>query len=219
MQKRQAQTKPAFPIQSDPGANANLSITTDRLENIQYIKPVYATSAKKGSTMMLAAIGLLPITVGGETLRIKTYVSPDADGNLISPPNAIHKQYADQFTGWVMIANHDKTSGRIQMCSRNGHQDFNMNITLHSNLWWHPLHDPDEESSQTSTPASNNIWLSSLSTAALYKLWHQRTLHHSGSKVLQSLHKHANGVLQLRETAFTYAHPVWPQNVLLDAKM
>lgn len=194
-------TQPAaFPFQSDPGANANLSITTDGIKNIQYIKPFYATSAKKGSTMMLTAIGMLPITVGNESLRIKTYVSPDADGNLISP-NAICKQYTDRCAGWVMYANHDKTTGRIQMRSRTSENDFNMNVVLANNLWWHPLDEnPDDQPHQAHTP-SRNIRLNSLSTAALYELWHQHTLH-AGNKVLQDLHKHVIGVPKLRGNCF-----------------
>ena len=43
-----------------------------------------------------------------ETIYIKMYVSPDADGYLISP-NAICKEHSDRFVRWVMYANHDST--------------------------------------------------------------------------------------------------------------
>ena len=66
-----------------------------------------------------------------------------------------------------------------------------------NDLWFHDIN--------SIVPPSNSIvkraTIHKLSNAAKYELWHQ-SLGHPGSKTMESIHQHANGVPQLKGNPF-----------------
>ena len=197
-------TTPTTMIQSDTGANACITADLTILRDVQWVKPVGCESAKKGATLEIQAIG--KYLIRGTSLSVNMYYCPDAHNTIISP-TAIVRQHRSRFVGYQKYVNVDRNRGHITIIARDN--EDSVNIPLHGNndLWFHakshtiPLDptmpsDESDHSDMVCQPCVNR-----LSDAAQYELWHQR-LAHTGTKVMEMLHKDADGVPKLRGNAF-----------------
>ena len=191
-------------IQCDHGANANITANLSALENFQAITPTSVASADKDSNLIVSGIGQLPIIVDQQVYKVNCYYSPSADGTLFSP-NAFCHQFNATFFGYHIYSNMDNSKGETVILGREGINDLVLPTVKSNNLWFltpdhHPLCQPviheDDNSTDATCPRVNR-----LSNAAKWELWHQRT-GHSGSSVLECLHKHAKGVPSLQGNSF-----------------
>ena len=73
-------------IQSDHGANANITDNLAALIDVHHIEPTGVASADKGSQLTVTAIGKLPLqTAEGSIFHVLCYYSANADGTLLFP--------------------------------------------------------------------------------------------------------------------------------------
>ena len=70
-------------IQSDTGANANITSDITVPDDVQWVQPVNCDSAKKGATISIQAIG--KYLIRRTTITINMYYSPDVTGTILSP--------------------------------------------------------------------------------------------------------------------------------------
>ena len=185
-----------IPAQNDSGTNRIVTDDINLLQNITVIDPLPMGGCNKtdDAAITCTAIGDIHIyPTDGVPLTFKAYYSKDVDGTIISP-TAMVRQHATKYHGWIKYADCDSNKGTLKLLGRNEHPTKIFNIYSTNDLWYHSLHTlmPDEEDTAKLRP---------LSVAAKYELWHQRTAH-AGSNVLDQLHKHAQGVPQLRGNAF-----------------
>ena len=191
-------------IQSDHGANANITDNLNALSNIQWITPTNVQSADKDSSMTVSAVGELALRADdGNVYMVNCYYSEKADGTLLSP-TAFCRQFNWAYYGYHIYSNMDDRLGEVVFLGREGVPDLVMTTEKMNDLWYHtadcnplcrPLHTDD------ATDATEHFRVNKLSDAAKWELWHQR-LGHCGTKVLQDLHKHAIGVPKLKGNAF-----------------
>ena len=184
-------------IQSDTGANANITPDLSLLEDIQWIEPVQCKSAKRDAQIEVQAIG--KYTIRGTPLRINMYFCPEADNTIISP-TAIVRQNANQFVGYQKLLRLDKNSGHIRLIPREGHSEIQIPIYTDNDLCYHrhthTFIEPEKWGGAPTCPTINR-----LSDAAKWELWHQRLVH-PGTRVMEQQHQCSDGVPPLRGNAF-----------------
>ena len=187
-------------IQSDTGANANITSDLSILTDVQWVEPVKCESAKKGAEIDIRAIG--KYTIRGTTLTVNVYYCPDAHGTIISP-TAIVRQHSSQFIGYQKFVNVDKSQGEITLISREG-ENVQIPLVGTNDLWYHTINHQsplEEQMKYLTSQMTKGVTINRLSDAAQWELWHQR-LAHPGTNVLQATHKHADGVPKLHGNAF-----------------
>jgi deoxyuridine 5'-triphosphate nucleotidohydrolase len=185
-----------LPGQNDSGANRIVTDNMNNLTNIKIIDPLPMGGCNKNdeAAITCTAIGTMYISTSeGEHIPFKAYYSSNVDGTIISP-TAMVKQHITTHNAWVKYANCDSNKGTLKLIGRDATDTKIFNIFSANDLWYHH---------QESIITQNNEQpiLRPLSTAAKYEIWHQRTAH-AGASTLESLHKHAIGVPQLRGNAF-----------------
>ena len=184
-------------VQSDTGANANITSDLSILEDIKWVEPVFCKSAKKGASIEVHAIG--KYSIRGTPLKINMYYCPDADNTIVSP-TAIVRQNISQFIGYQKYLRIDKSVGHIRLIAREGHQDIHIPIYAVNDLCCHhhshTIADPTKWQDGPGTPTVNR-----LSDAAKWELWHQRLVH-PGTRVMEQHYLCSDGVPQLRRNAF-----------------
>ena len=121
-------------VQSDTGANANITSDLSILEDIKWVEPVFCKSAKKGASIEVHAIG--KYSIRGTPLKINMYYCPDADNTIVSP-TAIVRQNISQFIGYQKYLRIDKSVGHIRLIAREGHQDIHIPIYAVNDLCCH----------------------------------------------------------------------------------
>ena len=131
-------------LQSDTGANANITSDLSILQDIQWIRPIECESAKKNANIEIRAIG--KYTIRGTTIQINMYYCPEAHGTIISP-NAVVRQHIKLFTGYQKHVNMDNDIGTITILSREGYDKVVIPIWGQNDLWYHTLshHMPTSE--------------------------------------------------------------------------
>ena len=122
-------------IQSDAGANANITSDLSILTDVQWVEPVKCESAKKGAEIAIQAIGKYKIR--GTTLTVNVYYCPDAHGTIISPTTIVC-QHSLQFIGYQKFVNMDKSQGEITLISREG-KNVRIPLVGTNGLWYHTL--------------------------------------------------------------------------------
>ena len=204
-------------IQSDHGANANITSNLAALENVQWIEPTSVESADKASSLKVTAIGELPILASdGNVYKLNCFYSANADGTLLSP-NAFSRQFSAAYYGYHIYSDMDMGTGDIVFLGREDIDDLVFTTVKENDLWFHtadihplckPLHLDNATASYCTSNAqdaasdfASDIRVNRLSNAAKWELWHQR-LGHVGASVLEELHKHADGVPKLHGNAF-----------------
>ena len=189
-------------IQSDHGANANITDNFEALVDVHHIEPTGVASADKGSQLTVTAVGKLPLrTAEGTILHVLCYYSKNADGTLLSP-NAMCAQYRSLFYGYHIYSDMDDKLGEVVLLGREGVDDLVMTTYKSNNLWWHtPDHHPLCRPIVTDETYGDDLRANKLSNAAKWELWHQR-LAHCGTRVLENIHLHAEGVPKLQGNAF-----------------
>ena len=198
-------------VQSDTGANANITSDISILENIQWVQPVQCESAKKGASIEIQAIG--QYTIRGTTLRINMYYCPDTHGTIISP-TAVIQQYSQYYHGYQKYGSIDRQSGNITLIAREGYEDVIIPLVGRNDLWYHQHAHTTQATMNPSFQACPTV--NRLSDGAKWELWHQR-LAHPGTRVMEEEHKHADGVPKLRGNAF-YRCPSCMANKLCTKK-
>jgi deoxyuridine 5'-triphosphate nucleotidohydrolase len=181
------------PAQSDSGANRIVTDDIDQIINAKKITPVNMGGCNKedDAAIVCTAMGTLPIqSTSGEEILVHAYYSAEVDGTIISPTTIV-TQHKHRFSGWTQHSNCDNDSGYIMLLARDGN-DIRMNLTCKNDLWYHTVNSVGKQSTPKITKLGN---------AARYELWHQRTAH-AGQSVLETLHKHADGVPQLHGNSF-----------------
>ena len=121
-------------IQSDTGANANITSDISVLDDVQWVQPVNCDSAKKGATISIQAIG--KYLIRGTTITINMYYSPDVTGTIISP-TAIVRQNTDKFVGYQKYMNLDQDNGYILLVARLDHEDVKIPLYQTNDLCYH----------------------------------------------------------------------------------
>ena len=184
-------------IQSDTGANANITSDLSILEDIKWVEPVLCKSAKKDASIEVKAIG--KYSIRGTPLKINMYYCPDADNTIISP-TAIVRQNIRQFTGYQKYLKIDKSVGHIRLLAREGYHDIHIPIYVANDLCYHQhSHTVPDVTTWQDGPTKPTV--NRLSDAAKWELWHQRLVH-PGTRVMEHQHQCSDGVPQLRGNAF-----------------
>ena len=181
-------------IQSDTGANANITSDITVLNDIQWVQPVTCDSAKKDATITIQAIG--KYLIRGTTITINMYYSPDVSGTIISP-TAIVRQNTDKFIGYQKYMDIDHDNGHILLVAREGSDDVTIPLYQSNDLCYH-CH---SHYAQQTNDSAEGLTINRLSDTAKWELWHQR-LAHPGNRVMEVQHKHADGVPPLKGNAF-----------------
>ena len=181
-------------IQSDSGANANITPHLHLLHNVRWFTPVPIGNAQKDSTLTVEAIGKFPLHTDQGIIFINMYYSPNASNTIISP-TAICSQ-VHGVTGFNQWSDVSTKTGHIQFLysDPDNQQNFRINLLEDNGLWYH------SDAAYIST-SSGEIHVNALSDAAKYELWHQR-LGHCGSWAMTEAHKHCVGVPKLRGNSF-----------------
>ena len=189
-------------LQSDHGANANITDNLHALIDVKYIEPTSVASADKESSLSVTAIGKMPIrAANGDVYDVLCYYSPNSDGTLLSP-NAFCAQFQHLYYGYHIYGDMDKGLGEMVYLGREGIDDLVMTTYRSNNLWWHtPDTHPLCRPLANDQPTGEDLRANKLSNAAKWELWHQR-LGHCGTRVLENLHKHVIGVPKLQGNAF-----------------
>ena len=189
-------------LQSDHGANANITDNLEALVDVKYIEPTDVASADKKSTLSVTAIGKLQLRASnGSIYNVLCYYSPNSDGTLLSP-NAICAQFHRLYYGYHIYGDMDDGLGEVVYLGREGIDDLVMTTYRSNNLWWHtPDTNPLCRPMANDETTSEDLRANKLSNAAKWELWHQR-LGHCGTRVLENLHKHVIGVPKLQGNAF-----------------
>ena len=198
-------------VQSDTGANANITSDITIFENIQWVQPVMCESAKKGASIEIQAIG--QYTIRGTTLRVNMYYCLDAHGTIISP-TAVVQQYSRYYHGYQKFGSIDRQNGNITLIAQDGYDNVEIPLIRRNDLWYHKHSHTCHVSTCSiigTVPTANR-----LSDTAKWELWHQR-LAHPGTRVMEEEHKHADGVPKLRGNAF-YRCPSCMKNKLCTKK-
>ena len=149
-------------VQSDTGANANITSDLSILDNVQWIEPVQCESAKKDASIEVQAIG--KYTIRGTNLRINMYYCPESHGTIISP-TAIVRQHSHLFHGYQKFVHLDRQRGNITLISREGYENIVIPLVWKNDLWYHTITQP--------TPTDNNghpIQVNHLSDVAQWEL-------------------------------------------------
>ena len=200
-------------VQSDTGANANITSDISILDNIQWVQPVLCESAKKGASIEIQAIG--QYTIRGTTLKVNMYFCPDAQGTIISP-TAVVQQYSRYYHGYQKFGSIDKQNGNITLIARDGYDNVSIPLIGKNDLWYHKHSHTSNVPTVCTVTGQQQPTVNRLSDAAKWELWHQR-LAHPGTRVMEEEHKHADGVPQLRGNAF-YRCPSCMANKLCTKK-
>ncbi|GFH58223.1 hypothetical protein CTEN210_14699 [Chaetoceros tenuissimus] len=177
----------------DQGANTSITPHLNQLQQVQDIDDLSIGSASKDEDTLIATrVGQLPLVTGDVYLPIHALFSAQASETIIAP-TAICRQYG--FKGFTLWTSVEKGTGKLIFDT--GGEPLEFNMVIDNDLWYlSEGFDMRDNASSSHTPFVNK-----LSTAQSYELWHQR-LGHCGSKTLQSLHKHAEGVPKLKGTPF-----------------
>ena len=130
-------------IQSDHGANANITDNLTALIDVHHIEPTGVALAGKGSQLTVTAIGKLPLrTAKGSIFYVLCYYSANADSTLLSL-NAMCAQFTSLFYGYHIYSDMDGKLGEVVLLGREGVDDLVMTTYMTNNLWWHtPDHHP-----------------------------------------------------------------------------
>ena len=130
------------------------------------------------------------------TINVLCYYAPNADGTLISP-NAICAQYQHMFYGYHIYADEGRSRRDCIFGGREGIDDLVMTTYKSNNLWWHT---PDSHllcrPFGNDETVNDDLSANKLSSAATWKLWHQR-LGHCGRRTMEIMHNHVIGVPKL----------------------
>ena len=99
-------------LQSDTGANANITSDVTLLQEVQWVEPVHCDSAKKGAMLKIQAIGkyIIPRT----TLSVNMYYCPETHGTIISPTATV-RQNRHLFVGYQKWVDMDTSTGHIEL--------------------------------------------------------------------------------------------------------
>ena len=172
-------------IQSDTGANANITSDLDLHFNVQWIEPIKCDSAEQGAILEIQAIGRYIIP--GTALMVNMYFCPDTQGTIISP-TALVRQNQRHFIGYQKYLHLDNETGYIELIPKDDCGLTQIPIHIKNDLCYH------SHSNATIDPAmAQDLFdahgspitptVSRLSDAAKWELWHQR-LAHPGHRVI-----------------------------------
>ena len=202
------QTQIVQMIQSDTGANANITSDLSILEDVQWVQPVQCKSAKKGTTIEIQAIGKYVLC--GTNLKINMYFCLEAHGTIISP-TAIVQQHSQLFIGYQKHTNLDRSIRSITLIPREQHKDVSRTVIplyVENDLWYHTLSHTNagNETDMYCQPCGTGappptFMINRLSDAAKWELWHQR-MTHVGTRTMEQTHKHTDGVPMLLGNVF-----------------
>ena len=195
--------------QSDSGANTSATNNIHLLKNVKYIQPVEIKSATaEAQPMRMLAVGTITLyTSDGAKLEPTCFYSPDIDGTIISP-DAIAREFANKFKGFTKICDCSSNKGSLIFEPiEDSYSPTILPLVSKNNLWYHE----DSNRSMNNKDSSPQPVINSLSNAAAFELWHQR-LCHPGTNVMNSIHKHAKNVPQLKGNSF------WKCNSCLSGK-
>ena len=188
-------------VQNDGGANICLTDNKTLLLNYKTITPKSVKGcSKEGSALKCEGVGYFPwYTSNGARLLIRTFYSPSADGTIF-PPTDIQRQYKEKYVGWCFNANCDTGLGQMTLTGRDNTPDMIFDTYMENKLWYHYLHIPSASDMDELKKASHFV-CNRLNNQASYELWHNR-LGHPGSHIMDTIHKHADGVPKLQCNRF-----------------
>ena len=201
-------------IQSNTGANTNITSDISVLDDVQWVQPVNCDSAKKGATISIQAIG--KYLIRRTTITINMYYSPDVTGTIISPTTIVH-QNTDKFVGYQKYMNLDDEDGHILLVAWEGANDVTIPLYQANDLCYHcqshyTLCPKDIANGLGMDNFNRNFTINRLSDAAKWELWHQH-LAHPGNCVTEQQYKHADGIPPLKGNTFYWCLSCMPNKL------
>lgn len=195
--------KVVFPVayQSDSGANRNVTNRKSLLLNYKPLNSYTVSSINANDDGGIKCIGegdMIIRTDDNRIIMIHALYTPESSGTIISP-NAIVRQYKHVYSGWIVETNCEERYGTLRLLCKNGIQSDNFQLYENNDLWYHNMF--HTEHNTLDDFKRNNVRVNNLSDAASFELWHQR-LAHPGESVMNTIHKHVQGVPKLRGNAF-----------------
>ena len=121
-------------LQSNTGANANITLDSTLLQEVQWVEPVHCDSSKKGATLEIQAIG--KYIIPGTTLSVNMYYCPNAHGTILST-TAMVRQNWHLFVGYQKMVNMDSSTGHIKLIAWDGFNLTCIPIYLTNDLCYH----------------------------------------------------------------------------------
>ena len=190
--------------QLDSGANKSVTDDKSMLHNYVSITPIPVYGVEKDEIAChLIGKGYFDLpTSNGPVLSICIYYSPDCSGTIISP-NAVVWDHP-HFTSWTQTSHLDTGIADVTFFHR-GNKTIKASISLHmqNSLWYATT--INQTVHKCIAPATGYIHPSNTTCTVVnqlrkhteYELWHQRLLH-AGHATMNTLHKCAHGVPQLK---------------------
>lgn len=179
----------------DGGANRSVTNNPLILLNYKNTKPYYMSSAGGENDITYTGIGYLPWrSPDGDTVLIKCYHSDQAPETIISPSD-IAMNHLSTYHSWTQYANLKTNKGYIKFINQTNGDTINYPLINQNNLWYYINDDMNDYSpvGAISTPTIRR-----LTNNTMYQLMHAR-LGHPGERVMQDVHKHAEGIPRLKK--------------------
>ena len=186
--------------QTDSGANRIVTNDISLLKNVTFIDPIPMGGCNKNDEAAITcnAVGYISLRATcGTLLTAKAYYSDEVDGTIISPTTII-RHNNQNFGAWMQYSSVDDNAGHIELIGKHGQKNLIFNTVSDNDLWFH---DPESLVVDNFSPSNPTPKIRKLSAAAKYELWHQR-LGHPGINTMADIHKHVDGIPQLRGNPF-----------------
>ncbi len=187
-------------IQMHVDGGANRSITNDSalLIHFRNIKPYTISGVNaEDSGVSCTGLGYLPWkTPDGDVLLVKCYYSASASDTIISPSDVVLNHISD-FEAWTHHANLVTGKGYIDFIKRGTNNErIHFPLYTENGLWFYRQHTM-MDFTPTYSRAKHLPLVNRLTTRGQYELIHAR-LGHPGTKVMENLHQHLDGIPKLR---------------------
>ncbi len=187
----------AYPMQNliklhiDGGANHSITNDPDLLINYKNIKTYHMSSVGGENDIACTGMGFLPWrSTEGETILIKCYYSKNAPETIISPSDIV-MNHISIYHAWTQHADLTTDRGYITFLNKNNDRTTTFPLINKNGLWYYINDDPSDYTSAMSITSQPTI--RKLKSTSMYDLMHAR-LGHPGTRVMTTIHKHAEGV-------------------------
>ena len=191
-------------LQVDGGANRSLTNNKHLLSKYQQTQTynIYGVT-KDEIALQCTGKGYLPWhSDNGDILYIPCYYSSDAAETIISPTDVV-MAHRHLYTGWAHFAHITTGRGHVTFYRLDGTNHTTNSLKMTNGLRYHESSQPsfNSDGTPTSPTDTQHAVVHRLSSQARYELYHQR-LGHCGKRKMDVLHRHIQGLQQLKGNAF-----------------
>ena len=129
-------------LQSDTGANRNITDDKSLLTNFQEIKPFSIGTINSSSTVQVTGKGEMVIpTTNGKSITTSVYYSADASGSVFSPDRFVDE--TPGFYTWAQLGCPSQGLGHIWLIKEDGTDSRCIPLHHRNNLWYMRVTKPD----------------------------------------------------------------------------